>query len=224
MRRPCRTCGQPFEVKAKSRYCSAACRCGTDAGYNSGCGCDRCKAAHARNHKRLRIIPNPAVPTLGTARRIQALACLGWSTAELSRRLGMHRSYLLKTLDRDTVEAMTALAVRRLYDELSMTWCTTLAASRTAAEARARGWAPPLAWDERAIDDPDAQPHGRTSTSGVDEIVVERLLAGHRVPSTRAEKVEALRRWMARGRSQRSFCALHGWAENRYVERQDGAA
>ena len=55
-------------------------------------------------------------------------------------------------------------------------------------------------------------------------MTVERLLDGQRVPSTVAEKHEAMAQWLAAGRSERSLCALHGWKEGRYVTRQDGAA
>lgn len=52
---------------------------------------------------------------------------------------------------------------------------------------------------------------------------VERLLAGDRIESTRAEKVEAMRRWLANGGSQRELCRIHGWAENRYVTKREAA-
>lgn len=156
--RSCATCGEAFKPVGKARYCSEDCRHGTDAGYNAGCRCTRCRAAHARNHKRLRVRANPHLPGVGTHRRIQALACLGWSTADLSRRLGMHRSYLLKALRRPTLEPTTVHAVADLYEALCMTHSPAKTAARTAADARARSWVPPLAWDD--IDDPDEQPTG----------------------------------------------------------------
>ncbi len=75
--RACRTCTRPFTPVGKARYCSAACRCGTDAGYNAGCKCDPCLRAHSRNHNLLRLAANPRVSSVGTVRRLQALACLG---------------------------------------------------------------------------------------------------------------------------------------------------
>lgn len=216
--RLCRTCRSPFKPAGKARYCSPACRCGTDAGYNAGCRCARCRAAHARNHKKLRLRPRPLVDATGTHRRVKALARLGWSTAELSRRLGKTRSYLAKTMDRDRVDQDTAAAVARLYDQLSMTWCTDTTAARTAATARASGWAPPLAWDEGAIDDPAATPAGRLPSTGhVDEVTVARILAGeYHLPATRAERIEVGRRWVAAGRSRAELGRLTGWNPQRY--------
>lgn len=228
MNRSCATCGAPFLVKGKDRYCSDVCRCGTDAGYNRGCGCDRCKRAHARNHKRLRCIPNPTVSALGTRRRVQALACLGWSTAELSRRLGRHRSYLLKVLRNDRLEPATVLTICRLYDELSMTLCTSPTAAQTADDARRRGWVPPLAWDDATIDDPAAEPVGVGLTGArarrridpmgpLDLLTVERILGGDwRAPASKATRCEVLRRWDALGRARNELARLTGWKPERY--------
>lgn len=154
--RECATCARLFRPRGKARYCSTECRCGTDAGYNAGCRCAGCRRAHSLNHKRLRWHPNPTVSALGTHRRVQALACLGWSTAELSRQMGKHRSYLLKVMLKVEIEPSTALEVARLYDRLCMTRCVSSTAGRTAMYARRAGWPPPLAWHN--IDDPDEQP------------------------------------------------------------------
>jgi len=159
--RCCRTCGAVFRPVGKARYCSEECRHGTDAGYNAGCREACCRRAHARARKRDRCVPNPHVPPLGTVRRVRALARLGWSSSELSRRLGHDRTYLAKVLTEAKIEATTALKVAELYADLSMTWCTSPTARRTADEARAKGWPPPLAWDR--IDDPTrSRPAGST--------------------------------------------------------------
>lgn len=216
--RPCVACGRTFRPVGKDRYCSDGCRCGTDAGYNSGCRCTGCKRAHARNHKKLRCIPNPPVDATGTRRRVQALARLGWSTAELSRHLGRHRSYLLKVLRNDQLEAATVLTVRALYDELSMTWSTSSTAARTAADARSRGWAAPLEWDEHTIDDPTGVPYSRGHRPvGVDEVVVNRFMAGdHSLATTAAERVLIVARWRADGRSLTELERITGWKALRY--------
>lgn len=227
--RPCRTCGRSFRPVAKARYCSTECRCGTDAGYNAGCKCTRCLAAHAKARNLSRLHANPRVPVVGVQRRVQALACLGWSYAEISRRLGMDRTYLSKALLRSTVEPATAAAVAALYDELSMTTCTSATASRTAAAARSHGYAPPLAWDEGTLDDPTARPYGYAgrqarAASDVDEVVIDRFLAGeYRVPTTRAERIEIARRWHGAGRSLADLERVTGWNVARYFRITDQA-
>lgn len=208
--RVCRTCARRFEASGKTRYCSAECRCGTDAGYSAGCKCPRCMRAHARNHKRLRIFPNPPIPAIGTHRRIQALVTLGWSTAELSRRLGKHRSYLTKVLSVDRVDAATATAVEALYEQLSMTRNSSRTANRTAMDAESRGWLPPLAWDD--IDDPDEQPTG-WEFDGIDRAsvlgdVLDR--GGNTYDACRVLEVtrDALDKWCANNGHKHTFRAL----------------
>lgn len=102
----------------------------------------------------------------GTRRRLRALMTQGWSKRKLALRLGMLPSNLWATFCSDRVYASTAVAVRRLYDEL---WDATpsrstpaerVAYSKTVRYAQARGYAPPLAWDDDTIDDPEAVPQG----------------------------------------------------------------
>jgi hypothetical protein len=165
--RACVRCGTTFDGYGKTRYCSQQCRCGTDAGYNSGCSCNDCRRAHARARNYARMNTRHWVPALGSQRRIRALARLGWSSAELSRRLGKHRSYLLKVMSNDRLEQLTATAIATLYEDLCMTRCTSATAGRTATDASARGWPPPLAWDD--IDDPnECPPESRYAPSRVD--------------------------------------------------------
>lgn len=112
------------------------------------------------------LLPDGAwIDGTGTRRRVQALAARGWPLAWLERRLGLARKALSAVLRRrDRVTARTARAVRDLYDELwdqepptGDRWQKTAVATmrRYAAD---QGWVPPLAWDDDAIDDPDAGP------------------------------------------------------------------
>lgn len=101
------------------------------------------------------------VDATGTARRLQALMAIGYTQREVIERLGTAptMSYRLWEGGR-LVMACTAQKVCALYDELAMvqppdTW----QARRAARRAAERGWAPPLAWDDESIDDPEAKPH-----------------------------------------------------------------
>lgn len=105
--------------------------------------------------------------TVGTRRRLQALMTLGWSQAELARRLDMRPSNLAPLLHgrRQTV-SRTADLVIVLYGRMWNCMPPTTTSSQRAGAARSRGyadqhrWAPPMAWDDDDIDDPAAAPAG----------------------------------------------------------------
>lgn len=189
--------------------------------------CGPCKEANALYQRRYRktraLYGNKSVDATGTRRRVEALCCLGWSTTQIGERIGMIQNQLWMTTQQDTVYVTTAARVAEAYEVLSMTvppMTTTserISVSRTRSHALRAGYAPPLAWDN--IDDPNERPNLGGRDDEIDPVVVDRLIAGQQVTSTRAEKVEAMRRWLAGGGSQRSLCAIHGWQESRYLER-----
>lgn len=145
------------------------------------------------------------IPVLGTRRRLQALAALGWRYSDIADRMGVAKCRIghLAVGVNPTVHRDTAAAVAAVYEQLSMTvgpsqYNRTLAAGR--------GWAPPLAWDDDRIDDPAGRPRrsgGRALTKGkaFDEIAIERAMAGDRVHLTPTERTEAVRRLTDRGLS-----------------------
>lgn len=107
---------------------------------------------------------NPSTTVEGTRRRIQALAAIGWSLRAQADISGLNRSTLtdISTGRVSLVKTPTADVVRRLYDRL---WDVrpprsnrgeSMSVTRTLREAGARGWLPPLAWDDDLIDLPDA--------------------------------------------------------------------
>jgi len=106
------------------------------------------------------------VPTTGPSRRLQALATLGWTVQALADHAGVDRQVLDGLLPgrRTHTTARTARTVRDLYDELWNTPRPTRSPHEEASAARARrraqdqGWAPPMAWDDDTIDDPNAKP------------------------------------------------------------------
>lgn len=204
-------------------------RHGKTAGYWAGCRERCCKdaiAAGVRHYRTRLYIQGPqSVDATGTVRRIHALMALGWRGDDIDEAIGRGGRYTVNLLTRahTTVHRATAQLYADAYDRLSMKLGPSV---KTRQRAQAAGWAPPLAWDEDEIDDPDARPRGQTKgrqRDVLDEAVVERLLACERVPrSTPAEKAEALRRWVARGGSEADFCRLNGLKDGRY--RTGGAA
>lgn len=101
----------------------------------------------------------PYAPAVGTLRRLQALAVLGWTAADVARESGVKPSTLQHLLRCDSLSVTRSIAnaVARSYRTL----CTRpaprgAAASRARNRARALGWHGPLAWAD--IDDPTCQP------------------------------------------------------------------
>lgn len=197
--------------------------------------CQRCKDANAlyqRRYRKIRALYGDlSVPPIGSVRRVQALMTLGWSMTQIADRVGMDQKQLWLTTRQTVVRRTTAARIATVYDALSdteaprVTKSQRISVGKTLAHATRNGYAPPVAWDDN-IDDLTAEPYAEDEAGEVDEAVVERLLSLRNVPSTRPEKVEAMRRWLATGRSQKSFCEVHGWKQGRYAaaQRQDGAA
>lgn len=155
----------------------------------------------------LGVTEAPALPpagmtsALGACRRVRALVALGWSLTEQARRLGVHlqRVQLLSSGRQNLITEATAHAVDALFEQL----CAVPGGSvRARNDARRKGWLPPLAWDD--IDNPHDEPcRVGDSDDGpdehVDEVAVERVLAGERIDLTDVELVAVLRAGVARG-------------------------
>jgi hypothetical protein len=139
---------------------------------------------------RLQLADGANVDATGTRRRLQALVTLGWSVSALGRRLGKTSANMFTTLESEQVLEATRRRVAALYDELwdvpapTSTRHERTSATRAKRYAAAHGWAPPLAWDDDEIDDPDARPQGlpeATPALSVTEQVVELLEIGYSV-------------------------------------------
>ncbi|MFI5891970.1 hypothetical protein ACIA5D_17855 [Actinoplanes sp. NPDC051513] len=91
----------------------------------------------------------------GTARRIQALCCLGWTLTAHAARVGWTVQNYSPLKAGHPVTASTARLVARLYEQLSMIPAPeTPGAARARRMARSAGWLPPLAWDDDELDAP----------------------------------------------------------------------
>jgi hypothetical protein len=123
-----------------------------------------------------------SVNAVGTQRRSQALAAIGWTITGQANRLGWYVNNFHKMAVKQThVTASTARAVADLYDELSGTPAPPSAGQQRALAAAARnGWAPPAAWDDETIDDPATIPNvGGEGRDVVDEVAIRRVLDGN---------------------------------------------
>ncbi|MGW2113721.1 hypothetical protein [Streptomyces zhihengii] len=97
----------------------------------------------------------------GPRRRLQALAVLGYSRRELAERTGSAEARLAKIAGgkQPTVRYTLVRRINRVYDELSQTPAPPRPSRiQVVRHARNSGWAPPAAWDDDTIDNPDAHP------------------------------------------------------------------
>lgn len=160
-------------------------------------------------------------PATGTHRRITALLAIGWTHALLTEHAGLRTVDVLHGAAR-RVDARTYRAIRDTYDRLSM---TPGPSQRNRNRAHRHGWAPPLAWDEHAIDNPRARPYGVTHDTSprrhkedVDQVNVQRAINGQPVTLTRAERIATIRTLAARAHTDADIAARVG-TSTRAVQR-----
>ena len=186
--------------------------------------CAACVAAKSRYEKVRQVYGDRMVPAIGTRRRIHALMALGHSGADIAKRLGVtyQAVHRIEHSTSERIWVRTAANVARVYGELSMTRPTGPHSNRIRAKAAERGYVVPLAWDDI---DHDPEPPAHEPADDVDPVVVHRLVRGEwTLPATRAERTEAVRRWVASGRSLRSLRNESGWKPERYLTVGEDAA
>ncbi|MGE4429075.1 MAG: hypothetical protein AB7G37_21705 [Solirubrobacteraceae bacterium] len=137
------------------------------------------------------------VPAYASQRRLRALAALGWRLDDIDAH--METGQRAKAINGNTwVYGKVHRRIAAVYEELSG---KVGPSERTRRQARARGYAPPLAWDD--IEDPNERPDeegvdaeplewspkfGPCSHDGVDDVAIERTLAGDHVHLTPLER------------------------------------
>lgn len=100
------------------------------------------------------------LPNVGVRRRIEALAAAGYSQSQLADELGVTLQCVNYWHRTPRVSAATVAKIAALFERLQMIPGPSV---RTRTLATSRCWVPPLAWDEDAIDDPDAMPDARVN-------------------------------------------------------------
>lgn len=145
------------------------------------------------------------VLSIGSIRRVQALALQGHSRGSLARRAGMSLAALNASLQRPTISIALAREIRDLYAQLVETPGSSSHATRLAVSA---GWSPSHAWDEESIEDPRAEPVHELDV--IDEVAIARVLSGIPTPLTRSEFLEAIHRGTQAGMSTEQLGRLLG--------------
>lgn len=136
------------------------------------------------------------VSAFGVTRRVRALVALGWSFAAQGRELGVPTQMVWEFAweKQRFVTKHTRERVHSMFERLS---ATPGGSTRAVNDARRRGWLPPLAWDD--LDAVGAEPQfGGADSESVDEVAVERALAGEPIALTDAELMVALQAGVAR--------------------------
>lgn len=125
---------------------------------------------HAREAKILAVTPeaiferpNPEgfVLNIGGRRRIQALLYMGWRHKDMTEWFGFSSALVLSQVG-NWISRRKHDAIKAAYDQH---WNQQGPSAKTTRLAIKAGYAPPLAWDEDEIDDPEAIPAGVEETS-----------------------------------------------------------
>ena len=138
------------------------------------------------------LLPGTNVSAIGTIRRIQALAAIGYSLKWQAEQVGWSAANFHTLLDKDTVQVKTVLAVRKLFDQYSLKplrvtdWHEKTSVTRTINKAKKLKWLPPLAWDDI---DFDLAPAVVDVEPVVDEMKLDLLLMGDKPKLNRAERL-----------------------------------
>lgn len=163
-----------------------------------GCRCRVGRAQHAQDAAQRRKLKalglhRPAlVDSTGSRRRIEALMTLGYTAQAIGDRTGLSRHAIYNLLRERSLPRLLrthAEKIAAVYDEL---WDKPAPPSRGARyvsrQAARRGHAPPLAWDDDTIDDPNAEPRLDAEGSTVDWVAIDRALQGEDVVLSQDEK------------------------------------
>ena len=152
--------------------------------------------------------PGAHVPALGTVRRLRALAADGWTAAELGRRAGKHKQFIVALQqynDDAQVRRWVADYVRTLYTELADqkpedAGISAALARLTRERAAGKGWISRAYWDAEDFDDPDFTPALEDDLKQID-VVAENaawLLADGLHPDIAAKRIGRSRFYLDR--------------------------
>lgn len=169
----------------------------------------RCSRANAEKLLALqpsfdKLRPGTIVDGRGVARRIQALAAVGWSLNRQAIYIGRLRTNMASLVAGSPVTKATHDKVCVMFDDLwnkkppMLTSQDRGAYSRTLGHAKRMKWVPPLAWDDI---DADESPAVVEDDEIVDEFAIESALMGHDIKLTNTERRVAALRLLSQGKS-----------------------
>jgi hypothetical protein len=152
------------------------------------------------------------VPVTGAQRRLRALMALGWRHEDITPLIGRASCHVVSGRH-PRINALDWRIIDAVFEKRSGTPGPSAASRDRAARS---GFLPPLAWDDiDALGRAAARTH---ADSTFDRVTVERILSGEwRLPATRADRVEVIRRWTG---THQELVRLTGWNVLRLIRQK----
>jgi len=104
------------------------------------------------------------IHAVGTRRRLQALAAIGWPSTVIGDRIDRSRGHIAAIRSSEVVTVRVAREIAQLYQQMyyvrpqPATTDERISVTHTLMWAGRKHWAPPVAWPGATIDDPTARP------------------------------------------------------------------
>ncbi|MEU2566579.1 helix-turn-helix domain-containing protein [Streptomyces althioticus] len=151
-----------FDAGAGWVQLAAVSGCSSSTIYNLLCEKNpQCRRTTA--NKLLAVRPGDCIPdhrrtdATGTVRRTRALMARAHACRTISKACGVDHSVLSELLA-GRIDVVTIALARRVDNGFRQLAGSTGDSVRSLNRARREGWAPPVAWDDDTIDDPNAHP------------------------------------------------------------------
>jgi hypothetical protein len=169
-----------------------------------------------------------AGPTaLGVRRRLQALTARSWSPQAIADETGMPAPLISSLIagSRCNLSPHQRLAIANAYDEIwdrdppAGTRDQGEACELARSRAASRGWAPPQAWDDAQIDQPDGRPSPdwkpskRTTRRAVDIVEDAQFVRNHGGYRDANITEIAMRLGVSRDQLDQAYCRARRYAD-----------
>ena len=168
-----------------------------------------------------------ATPTaLGVRRRLRALTARSWSPQALADETGIPAPLISSLLGKNPRDLSSdqRLAIARVYDKIwdrdppARTRDQREACESARSLAASRGWAPPQAWDDAQIDQPDGRPspdwkpRNRTTRRAVDIVEDAQFVRDHGGYRDADNTQIAMRLGVSRDQIDQAYCRARRYA------------